>query len=127
VDELDELEALIPTTTTSAAAAAAAEAAEEGDEDDDDGLAEAYRDIQAALGEGEGEGEGQEQEEMEEEEAPADALGPEALLERCQQRLRRIETALDDYEVRVCVFCLLGQALAPHHSKPPGLQHRFDG
>lgn len=97
-EEEDELEALIPPAT------AAAAAARDDDDEEDDGLEEHYRALQDALGEGPGQGEGKGGEqgdgEGEGEEPPAEALGAEALRERCARRLRGIEAALDDYEVR---------------------------
>lgn len=89
--EADELEALIPPAAGH----------------EDDGLAAAYEDLQDVLQDGQRPQQpqapvepGQEAEEAEEEGLPPpEALGAEALLERCQQRLRVVETALDDYDV----------------------------
>lgn len=94
--ELDELEALIPPAAAAAAQGGGTGTNAAADDDDDDGLAEVYRDLQDALGEGPEEEEGEAGQEGD----GGETLGAEALLERCERRLRGIEAALDDYEVR---------------------------
>lgn len=106
-EEEDELEALIPPT----AAAAAAQGAGGADEGYDE-LEEHYRGLQEALGEVPGQGPGHEEEE-EGDEPPAEALGAEALLERCVRRLRGIEAALDENEVRFWAGSMIEEGSVP--------------